>query len=132
MGDITMTDHESWKERRDQVARYRVMEQETTDPLAAGLLHDIVSELEANLYLNELAESGAQQMVLHDCALESALIEFHGCTVSCLVRSLSQEGAALDVISPREIPDRFTLALPLEGATHRCRLVWRREMEIGV
>jgi len=49
MGDVTMTDRESWNERRDQVARYRLMEQETTDPLAAALLHDIVSELEANL-----------------------------------------------------------------------------------
>ena len=35
-----MTDNEKWKERRDQVARYRVMEQETTDPLAAGLRRD--------------------------------------------------------------------------------------------
>jgi hypothetical protein len=49
MGDITMTDSESWKERRNQVARYRVMEQETTDPLAARLLHDIVLDLEAEL-----------------------------------------------------------------------------------
>jgi hypothetical protein len=44
-----MTDSESSKEQRDQVARYRVMEQETTDPLAAGLLRDIVLELEAEL-----------------------------------------------------------------------------------
>ncbi len=44
-----MTDSEQWKERRAQLARYRAMEQETTDPLAAGLLHDIVSELEADL-----------------------------------------------------------------------------------
>jgi hypothetical protein len=48
-GDIIMTDSESWKERRNQVARYRAMEQETTDPLAARLLHDIVLELEAEL-----------------------------------------------------------------------------------
>ena len=44
-----MTDSESWKERRNQVARYRAMEQETTDPLAAHLLHDIVLDLEAEL-----------------------------------------------------------------------------------
>jgi hypothetical protein len=44
-----MTDSEKWKERWDQVARYRVMEQETTDPLAAGLLRGIVSELEAEI-----------------------------------------------------------------------------------
>ena len=48
-GEITMTDSEKWKERRDQLARYRVMEQETTDPLAAGLLRGIVSELEAEM-----------------------------------------------------------------------------------
>ena len=35
-----MADSESWNERRHQVARYRVMAQETTDPLAARLLHD--------------------------------------------------------------------------------------------
>ena len=52
-GDITMTDSESWKERRNQVARYRAMEQETTDPLAARLLHDIVLDLEAELKLPE-------------------------------------------------------------------------------
>ena len=49
MGSITMTDSEKRKERRDQVARYRVMEQETTDPLAAGLLRGIVLELEAEM-----------------------------------------------------------------------------------
>jgi hypothetical protein len=44
-----MADSESWNERRHQVARYRVMAQETTDPLAARLLHDIVLDLEAEL-----------------------------------------------------------------------------------
>jgi hypothetical protein len=44
-----MTDSESWKERRNQVARYRVMEQEATDPLAARLLRDIILDLEAEL-----------------------------------------------------------------------------------
>ena len=44
-----MAGSEKWKERRDQVTRYRVMEQETTDPLAAGLLRDIVSDLEAEM-----------------------------------------------------------------------------------
>ena len=48
-GDITMTDTESRKERGHQVERYRVLARETTDPLALGLLRDIVSELEADL-----------------------------------------------------------------------------------
>jgi len=48
-GGITMADNESWNERRNQLARYRAMAQETTDPLAARLLHDIVLDLEAKL-----------------------------------------------------------------------------------
>ena len=44
-----MTDSEYWKERKNMVARYRAMERETTDPLAARLLHDIVLDLEAEL-----------------------------------------------------------------------------------
>lgn len=124
-----MTDSE-WKERGDEVERYRLMEQDATDPVAAALLHAIVLELEANL--NELADAEAQRILMRECALEPGVIEFYGHTVSCLVRSLSERGAAIDVISPRAIPDRFTLELPLEGATHRCRLVWRWKTEIGV
>ena len=44
-----MTDTESGNERRYQVERYRVLERETTEPLAALLIHDIVLELEADL-----------------------------------------------------------------------------------
>jgi len=43
-----MTDRER-KMRRDLLERYRVLEEETTDPLAAGLLQDIILELEAEL-----------------------------------------------------------------------------------
>lgn len=32
-----------------QIARYRFLERETTDPLAESLLHSIVVELEADL-----------------------------------------------------------------------------------
>jgi hypothetical protein len=35
------------KERRDRLERYRILAQETTDPIAARLLHDIVLDLEA-------------------------------------------------------------------------------------
>lgn len=35
------------RDQQVQIARYRILEQEVTDPLAAGLLHIIISELEA-------------------------------------------------------------------------------------
>ena len=59
-----MTDRESWNERRDQVARYRLMEQETTDPLAAALLHDIGSELEANLVAEVEAQESSDRLIM--------------------------------------------------------------------
>ena len=49
------------KERRDRVERYRILEQETTDPIAARLLHDIVLDLEAEL-------KGSLQSVALDAA----------------------------------------------------------------
>jgi hypothetical protein len=44
-----MTDARHLRERRAQIARYRALEREVTDPLAACLLHEIISELEAEL-----------------------------------------------------------------------------------
>ena len=44
-----MPEDHDWTERRNQVERYRILEQETTDPIAARLLHDIVLDLEAEM-----------------------------------------------------------------------------------
>jgi hypothetical protein len=129
-GEITMTDRECWKERRDRVARYRAMEQEATDPLAMGLIHDIVLELESDL--NGQAEVEAQLMLIRDCGLEPGRIEFHGRSLLCLVRRLSAQGAALDVTGAGTIPDHFTLALPLDGVSHVCSLIWRSGTQLGV
>jgi ribosome-binding factor A len=37
------------REQEVQIARYRLLEREVTDPLAASLLHIIIIELEADL-----------------------------------------------------------------------------------
>jgi hypothetical protein len=44
-----MAENEQQAERDRKVMRYRVLEREVTDPLAAGLLRQIVSEMEADL-----------------------------------------------------------------------------------
>ena len=67
-----------------------------------------------------------------DQVLEPGVIEFHGRTVLCLVRKLSETSAELDMVRPCVVPDRFTLTFPLEGTNYRCRLVWRREAEMGL
>ena len=38
-----------FREQEVQIARYRLLEREVTDPLAASLLHIIILELEAHL-----------------------------------------------------------------------------------
>ena len=115
-----MTDIAERKERRGQVARDRV----------ASLLRDIVSESEADLtHYDEMYEQGT---ATSDLVIEPGVIEFYGRTILCLVRKLSKTGAAVEMVKPCVVPDRFTLALPLEGISYRCRLVWRREEEMGV
>ncbi|WP_407174667.1 hypothetical protein [Bradyrhizobium sp. STM 3562] len=43
-----MTDPGFLREQQVRIDRYRALEREVTDPLAARLLHDIVLELEAD------------------------------------------------------------------------------------
>jgi hypothetical protein len=44
-----MAAERKFREQEVQIARYRFLEREVTDPLAAGLLHIIILELEADL-----------------------------------------------------------------------------------
>jgi hypothetical protein len=43
-----MAEDEQQAERNQKVMRYRILEREVTDPLAAGLLRQIVSEMETD------------------------------------------------------------------------------------
>jgi len=64
--------------------------------------------------------------------LKAGSISFGGGAIDCTVRNLSETGAALDVISPVGIPDRFTLLIEAEHRHRPCRVVWRKEKRIGV
>lgn len=64
--------------------------------------------------------------------LKAGTIEFGGGAINCMVRNLSDSGAALDVASPVGIPDHFTLVLPADGHYTSCRVIWRKEKRIGV
>ena len=44
-----MVTERKFREQEVQIARYRLLEREVTDPLAASLLHIIILELEADL-----------------------------------------------------------------------------------
>jgi len=64
--------------------------------------------------------------------LKAGTIEFGGGAIDCTVRNLSASGAALDVVSPVGIPERFTLIVPADGIQKPCRVVWRKEKRIGI
>jgi hypothetical protein len=56
-------------------------------------------------------------------ALDTALIRFGETSACCVVRNLSERGAALDVGSQIGIPDQFTLIIP-KMKIYSCNVVW--------
>ena len=64
--------------------------------------------------------------------LKAGTISFGGDGIDCTVRNLSETGAALEVVTPLFIPDRFTLIIPTDQLKRPCHVVWRREKRIDV
>jgi hypothetical protein len=64
--------------------------------------------------------------------LKAGTIEFGGGGIDCTVRNVSETGAALEVVTPLFIPDRFTLLVPSEQLKRPCHIVWRKDKRIGV
>jgi PilZ domain len=64
--------------------------------------------------------------------LKAGTIKFGLRTVSCLIRNLSVTGAAIDLSSRTELPERFVLVVPGDGLQLPCLTVWRKEHQIGV
>ena len=64
---------------------------------------------------------------------KAGMIEFPGGAFSCMVRDLSEAGAALDMPSSIGIPEHFTMLITERGGDGlRCRSVWREDRQIGV
>src|SRR5260370_33947716 len=64
--------------------------------------------------------------------LKAGSIQFGGGPIDCTVRNLSETGAALEVLSPLYIPDRFTLVIQTEQLKRTCHIVWRKEKRTAV
>ena len=63
---------------------------------------------------------------------KAGTISFGGGGIDCTVRNLSATGAALEVVTPLFIPDRFTLVIQTDQFKRPCHIVWRREKRMGV
>jgi PilZ domain len=55
-----------------------------------------------------------------------------GSVMSCVVRNISPEGAAIDVENPAFVPERFRLVIAEDGAVHECRIAWIQKNRIGL
>ena len=64
--------------------------------------------------------------------LKAGKIEFSGGAIDCVIRNISETGAALEVASPVGIPAEFILMISGNIAKHPCRVVWVRDKRIGV
>jgi PilZ domain len=73
-----------------------------------------------------------RRAIPRNTVLMSGAIEFAGSTINCLIRNISISGAALDVTSPHDIPERFNLVFPADDAHIPCHGIWRKEELIGV
>jgi hypothetical protein len=52
--------------------------------------------------------------------------------IDCVIRNLSETGAALEVESQAGIPDSFTLLIKPERIKRDCQVAWRSGKRIGV
>jgi hypothetical protein len=64
--------------------------------------------------------------------LKAGSISFGGDSIDCTVRNVSELGAALEVVTPLYIPDRFTLIVKSDGLARPCHVIWRRSKRLGI
>jgi hypothetical protein len=63
--------------------------------------------------------------------LDTGLIRFGDMSICCVVRNLSEAGAALDIGSQVGIPGQFTLIV-VPKKIYSCTVIWRKDRRIGV
>jgi hypothetical protein len=88
-----------------------------------------VPQLADSIYSERM---GDKRIASRRRVLKAGTIDFGGGGVDCTVRNLSETGAALEVVTPLFIPDRFTLFVPSDRLKRPCHVVWRKEKRIGV
>jgi hypothetical protein len=67
-------------------------------------------------------------------ALKTGRIIFNNrcSTIDCMVRNLSVRGAKLIVDTQVGIPATFDLEFPASGTNRLCKVIWRKQGELGI
>jgi PilZ domain len=63
---------------------------------------------------------------------EPAYVSSAGSVISCMVRNISPEGAAIDVENPSFVPASFRLVMARDSSVRECRVIWIQQKRIGV
>ena len=64
---------------------------------------------------------------------EPAFVSSGGSVMSCVVRNISREGAAIDVDNPAFVPQRFRLVMARDSTiVHECSVAWIKQNRIGL
>jgi hypothetical protein len=63
---------------------------------------------------------------------EPAFVSAGGSVMSCVVRNISAEGAAIDVDNPAFVPARFRLVMANGATVHDCNVAWIQKNRIGL
>jgi hypothetical protein len=63
---------------------------------------------------------------------EPAYVSADGSVMSCMVRNISPEGAAIDIDDPAFVPARFRLVMSGGAVVRECQVAWLRDKRIGL
>lgn len=63
---------------------------------------------------------------------ELAYVSAGGSVMSCTVRNISAEGAAIDIENPAFVPPRFRLVMANDSSVRECQVAWIQRNRIGL
>jgi hypothetical protein len=63
---------------------------------------------------------------------ELAYVSSGGSVMSCVIRNISPEGAAIDIENPAFVPQRFRLVMAKDSSVRECRIAWIQKNRIGL
>ena len=63
---------------------------------------------------------------------EPAYVSSGGSVMSCVVRNISPEGAAIDIENPEFVPQHFRLVMAKDASVRECEVAWIQQKRIGI
>jgi hypothetical protein len=63
---------------------------------------------------------------------EPAYVSSGGSVMSCVVRNISADGAAIEVENPAFVPAQFRLVMARDSSVRECRVIWIQKSRIGL